>query len=326
MPKKICLISKNARAYDLFRASWVKSIEDKGYRTVIINRGNGFWCSLKAYCKVVCNFFKMKLVFGVSEILLYLPVLKKKDILIFTGLGRLLSDKDVLQTALFRYINFFYRGQMVIVLNTDDEKLLKKKLGVSPVLISGEGYKFDRRLGEKNKVFTIAYSGRLVKSKGYIDFLNLIERFTGRCCFVIMGDRDYGNSDAVPVNFENKVIGQSRNEIRKLGFISDVKKELATVDIFISMSEREGMPYSVLDAIDSGCLLILSDVPGHRDFFGIEGVHIIQPNELLGLVEMIYADRNLLRFDRHNRINNCEEKYGFDNIVSNIKSKVLVSL
>jgi glycosyltransferase involved in cell wall biosynthesis len=52
------------------------------------------------------------------------------------------------------------------------------------------------------------------------------------------------------------------------GLSHSVPADLAGADLFVSMSEREGLPNAVLEACAAGRGLVLSDIPPHREVVG----------------------------------------------------------
>ena len=55
-----------------------------------------------------------------------------------------------------------------------------------------------------------------------------------------------------------------------LGYVNNVWELMKRADLFISLSNYEGLPNTVLEAIACDCPLILSDIPSHRDFLNDE--------------------------------------------------------
>lgn len=72
------------------------------------------------------------------------------------------------------------------------------------------------------------------------------------------------------INYENlkKKYNQNQN-ILFTGKVNNVNEYLLASDIYISTSKSEGMPNSVLEAMASGIPVLLSDIPQHRELFGI---------------------------------------------------------
>lgn len=78
-------------------------------------------------------------------------------------------------------------------------------------------------------------------------------------------------------------VNQLEGNVHFHGFLSDVRKVLALGDIFVSTSLTEGHPVAVLEAMASGKLCVVSDIPPHRQissdalvFFQLEGSDLFQ--------------------------------------------------
>lgn len=61
------------------------------------------------------------------------------------------------------------------------------------------------------------------------------------------------------------------SNVEFLGYVSDIPNFLQKIDIYVSASKGEGLPYSVLEAMAAGKKIVLSDVVGHKE---IEGVNL----------------------------------------------------
>lgn len=94
---------------------------------------------------------------------------------------------------------------------------------------------------------------------------------------------------------------------------------MGKVDIFVSLSEREGLPFSVLEAIDAGCFLLLSAVPGHFPFANLGGVELINPSDILQSLNHLVANpKKIIQFNQNQRVLECEQRFGTDSVVNQI--------
>ena len=66
-----------------------------------------------------------------------------------------------------------------------------------------------------------------------------------------------------------ETLGTQCKDINFVGFIpqSEVLNLMGASRYFISLSDYEGTPNVVLEALSLGCEVLLSDVPSHRDYF-----------------------------------------------------------
>lgn len=58
--------------------------------------------------------------------------------------------------------------------------------------------------------------------------------------------------------------GRLAGRVFRLGFVAEVWRWLRRADAFVSVSNFEGMPNSVMEAMAAGVPLVLSDIPAHR--------------------------------------------------------------
>lgn len=321
--KEVIFFSKNERSFNLFRKCWMLAAREMGANISVCNRGVGAINLLRAIRRYFKSGNGKRVVFGFTEILIYIPFSKKTDIFVFTGLGRLLLQDGVLMKILKAYFSLFYRNQSVVVLNDDDRMFVARHFCTCPSLINGEGYFFENLKSIERCMhdgFHFAYVGRLLRSKGVDTILEAFSKLPpSGCRLSLYGDTDFGNLDSIS-NEEIKTISlKSHNEIVQHGYCDNVKKELLKVDVVISMSQREGLPFSVMDSIDSGCYIILSPVPGHLSFIGLPGIEFCD-KENLGerLVQVLNEIVNLQAFDRIERVRQASHKFGHESVIKEI--------
>jgi glycosyltransferase involved in cell wall biosynthesis len=100
---------------------------------------------------------------------------------------------------------------------------------------------------------------RLVPGKGLRDILQAAARIP-ETQVVIAGDGPL----LQPLHRTVADLGIS-GRVQFLGWQERLDVFYASITLFISMSRKEGLPYSVLDAMARGVPVIASDIPGHRD-------------------------------------------------------------
>lgn len=327
-PKKIVLFSRDDRSFKLFRGSWVKAIIESRIPFSVVNRGFGF---LKA-CIALINFNReyksIRIIFGTSEICFYSAFSSRNDIWVFTGIGRLLQYHGKVQKLVTLFLKCAYRQQKIIALNPQDVVYLESIFPTKVILINGEGFAFNITSPiKKNKptALVISYVGRLLKSKG-VD--RLIEAFIRlpqlNCELRLIGDFDFSNSDSISAEWLAEMQSVSNNKINYYGFVNNVRDLLKEVDIYVSLSDREGLPFAVLEAIEAGCFIVLSPVPGHLSFADLRGIIFVGSKDLhLILEDLLTYSAKYYHFDVSDRIKICNTRFGIESIVAEIKSNIL---
>jgi glycosyltransferase involved in cell wall biosynthesis len=319
---KIYFFSRDERTHALFRKSWHCAANECGYVTQVICRGFGWWNVLASIFQFIVNFRSRRIVFGTGEILLYSIFSRSNDFWVFTGLGRLIIDEGVVSSIVRNFLRFMYRDQKLIVLNDEDRVFINRMIGAMPLMINGEGYLFNSPILSKNikTHLTFAFVGRLLKSKGVDQLVASFARHSKPDWkLILIGDNDFSNKDSIPSDFIKYFSSISIGKIVATGFVEDVHTYLREVDILVSLSRREGLPFSILDGISSGVHVFLSPVPGHLSFAGLPGITFVEPSELHLFLNKTSKDiKSLLCFDRSERLEACERKFGQKAIVKSI--------
>lgn len=325
--KSSALFSRDERTFRLFRKSWLIALEASNFEVKIFNRGFGFFRPLEAVVNFIFNRSSLRFIFGTSEICLYYIFSRKEDLLIFSGLGRLLQKDGLIKFFICSFLKLLYKNQKIIALNIDDASFLKSIFSTEIILINGEGFNFKGAhiKRELKNPLVVGFIGRMLKSKG-VD--KLIEEFllieNDHCELHLFGDFDFTNSDSIHKDWLSKKICTSNGKIIHHGFVNNVKDVLGEVDIFVSLSEREGLPFSVLEAIDASCFLLLSAVPGHFPFARLDGVSLINPSAILASLNALIAKpENIIQFNQNQRVLECEQRFGMDTVVNQISINLL---
>ena len=292
MNSKYLLISRDKRTADLFRKSWISAIKGIGSVAVMLNRRSHSILSFFYHC-FICNRGVIKLIFGSAQILLCIPFCKRVDVFIFTGLGRYLMPKCWCSKPGILYLKSFYRGQWIIVLNEDDKKFFFENGFKNISVLNGEGFKpyMPGPLVKVNKDrLTFGYLGRLLHSKGVGRLISVFESNSSHN-LLLVGDQDFGNADSVDVESINL------KNIAVEGYFTDKRNFFKKIDVYVSLSEREGCSFSVMEAIFSGVRLVLSDVPGHRQFGEYPGVVLsrdvadyLNSKKFIALPQLTYSE------------------------------------
>lgn len=123
-------------------------------------------------------------------------------------------------------------------------------------------------LGLKKDVLVIGFVARLVEEKGILELLEAFRYLINdykNIQLLICGSKlksDYGSSvdvqlESVKKEFPDKIIAT--------GYLENTTLAYSAMDIFCLPSWREGMPYTVLEAMMCGLPVITSDIRGCRE-------------------------------------------------------------
>jgi glycosyltransferase involved in cell wall biosynthesis len=137
---------------------------------------------------------------------------------------------------------------------------------------------------------TIAYVGRLVRSKGVDVLINAVRLLKAAGVPVhlsLYGDIDADNPDAVT---RSEIELWQRDGLASwAGHVTDVRIAWAKADVAVAPSRGgEGLPRSVLEAAACARALVATDVPGCRRFIrnGIDGL-LVAPNDAVALSDAL---------------------------------------
>ena len=203
----------------------------------------------------------------------------KKIFFLITGFGPFFL-KNNFKTMLFRVINktaylflLFNKSYKFIFQNQDDMNIFINK----NIAKKSNSILFNKGLGINTKEFsfilrneeelTFLFAARLVKSKGFIEFLEagirLMDKYPG-ISIIVAGRVDFENPESISEKTYD-ILKKSR--IKYLGEIQPNKMNdlYKKATIFVLPSYREGFAQGALEAASTGMPLILSNVPGCRE-------------------------------------------------------------
>ncbi len=132
---------------------------------------------------------------------------------------------------------------------------------------------------------------RLVLEKGCADFIELAASLAGQADFVHVGPSEHDQSDALP---EDEIRSASdRGIVTFVGPVDDVRPYLASADLVVLPSYREGIPRVAMEAAAMGRPVVAYDIRGVREVVD-RGLGLLAPRGdrlgLIGVVERLLKD------------------------------------
>lgn len=173
---------------------------------------------------------------GLLYILLHLTALKKMDKIIC-------CSKSVYNSLVKKFKNISYIRN-----------------GIDPDL-PNENCDIRKELGIPNNAIVYTYCGSLTKRKRILDLTKMFsDNIKNDEYFLVVGAR--GMLEQVK-KYEN-------DHIKVLGFKNNVMDFYNTSNVYVSYSSSEGFSISIIEALNQGLYLLLSDIPSHNECFEID--------------------------------------------------------
>ncbi len=132
----------------------------------------------------------------------------------------------------------------------------------------GNGIDLERFLAPTEPALTaerpiVMMVSRLVLEKGCQDFLDLAAALRGRADFVHVGPIELDQNDALPT--EVMAAAEASGTVTFVGPVDDVRPYLASADLVVLPSYREGIPRAVMEAAVMGRPVVAYDIRGVRE-------------------------------------------------------------
>ncbi len=154
------------------------------------------------------------------------------------------------------------RIDQYIAVSKHAAQVAKRLFGVEPVVIYNL---LDPDFGKENKrkLLRLVTNSRISPEKGFARMVQLAEmlRDEVRISWVIYGD----NSHFPNYEGQVKAMFSHIEEVSFVGYKKDITIGLTDADYYVMLSDFEGCPYAVLEALSQGIPCILSDYLGARE-------------------------------------------------------------
>lgn len=170
-------------------------------------------------------------------------------------------------------LRWLVRGRWHVVQNAADIDRVDRALAAGDVHKSEED-------------FTVLFVGRLEPVKDTPTLLDAFARVADEKMRLVM----VGGGSLEPEVRAHVDRLELSSRVNMTGLIprDEVFLHSAAADVLVSTSHGEGLPVAVIEAMASGCPVILSDIPPHRELMDGESfVPLIQPGDVAGFASEI---------------------------------------
>ncbi len=271
----VTCLSKEHRVKHIKLEKWgIQSVDLKN----IEPRGKNIFTELRLICElqarikeikpdlILCFTPKINIYTGLIALILGIPVINN-----ITGLGSAFTDKGKLPL----YIRILYklglRNSKAVIFHNDDDRNYFNKLNIvsanNSLVINGSGIdtNYFNSYRKVTKVRKVLFSGRLIKEKGVIEFVQAaihLAMLYPDVNWIIVGDNNEVESPEVDLEL---LRFQKTDNCSIFSFTNEVKKYYEETDCFILPSYREGLSKAMLEAMAMSRVIIVSNVSGCRD-------------------------------------------------------------
>ncbi len=318
-------------------SGFVKEMHKKGYNIKVINISRSFniFKHLKTFFELLKFFRKEK--FDILHV--HTPVagligriaakFSGIPFVIYTAHGFYFHDEMPLWKKYFFLKLEKFGGYFTDLLFTqskeDEISAIKNKIitskklftignGVNVEKFNPEKYKnksiIKKELNIPEKGFVIGIIGRLVKEKGYIEFLEMAIKLKNKyknIYFLVIGERiKSDHNEEIEFYFQKakKNLGVS---LIRLGYREDIPKLINIMDIFCLPSYREGMPRVIIEAMMMGKPVVATNIRGSREevIDGITGFLVPTKDSLSlynAIKKLILNEKYILELGKQGRV------------------------
>jgi lipopolysaccharide/colanic/teichoic acid biosynthesis glycosyltransferase/glycosyltransferase involved in cell wall biosynthesis len=131
-----------------------------------------------------------------------------------------------------------------------------------------KGARTDLGLSPGDKV--VGFVGRIVKEKGILELIEAMRRVIRaipEARLLIVGDTLDSDRDKKTKQVISGMLAQDdlASHVIFTGLIDDVPRAMAAVDVFVLPSHREGMPYTIIEAMAAGKPVVATNIRGCRE-------------------------------------------------------------
>jgi glycosyltransferase involved in cell wall biosynthesis len=219
------------------------------------------------------------------------------------GMGYVFSSNDIKACVLRPLVRTLLRIALggkhtCLILQNPDDITAFQNAGLIDLkyirLIKGSGVDCARFSASKkqtqNEPLRVLFAARLLWDKGLAEYIfaarKLLREEKRSLRFLLAGTPDLGNPAAIPESTVRSWVNEGL--VEWLGHVDDMPALLATVDIVVLPSYREGLPKILIEAAACALPLVTTDVPGCREVVAheVDGL-LVPPRDATALANAI---------------------------------------
>lgn len=153
-----------------------------------------------------------------------------------------------------KYLSTYINKKILFNINNGVNQKIYKQIDIK------EKQKRKEQLNLNNKKVFI-FAGRMIRRKQVPELISFFINFIKNqdSILLILGDGEEMQQCLLAAK-------NSSQQIQFLGQVDNPEYYYQIADFVISMSNAEGYPMSILEAVSCGCYALLSDIPSHREF------------------------------------------------------------
>lgn len=196
----------------------------------------------------------------------------------FYGLGYVFTNESLIAGVLKYFLSIMLKSclkiknKKVIFQNKTDMRIMMnigRLRRDDCVVISGSGVDLNKYVYtiENNSRSVVLMAARLLRDKGIYEYMEAAvivrDHFGIKAEFLIAGGEDPSNPSSI--NIDDVIAMCKQGYIKYLGLVPDMPELIASSNLIVLPSYREGLPRILEEAASCGRAVVTTDVPGCRD-------------------------------------------------------------
>jgi len=221
------------------------------------------------------------------------------------------NRKRKLFIALERFVNVF---SGVVICSSKTELEAFKQAGILAKHINNGTYITSISDKQRSEKFRIVCCANITFQKNPDLFNSIAKKFENNDAIEFIWVGDGGHRDKL-IAKNIQITGWLKKE--------NVKNHLLNADLYLSCSLWEGLPYSVMEAMNQKKCLLLTPCVGNNDLIidGYNGYKYSTADEAEKLINKLFENRDLLNTLSENSRTFCIEKYNAEDCIQQYKAE-----